>query len=503
MNKPQLIVFDTTLRDGEQTPGVNLNLSEKLEIARQLEKLGVDVIEAGFPASSPGDFESVKAIAQRAKCGVAALCRCVDGDIERGWEALRGSVKPRLHLFLATSPIHMEYKLKKTPDEVFDIAVRAVTKAKSLCADVEFSCEDASRSDPAFLHRIVEAVIDAGATTVNIPDTVGYAMPGEFGALIRGIREKVPNIDKAILSVHCHDDLGVAVANTLSAVQNGARQVECTINGMGERAGNCSLEEVVMSIVTRPDVYDCRSAIDTTRITRASRKVSQLTSVPIAVCKAIVGPNAFAHESGIHQHGMLANPMTYEIMTPQSVGKTESAMVLGKHSGRHAFSERLRTLGYELSPAEIDDAFARFKELADRKKTITDDDIEALLTTEQSDVPEVYSLDSFQIQTGNKIKSLASVSLHHQESLLTEAAMGDGPIDAAYHVVERVTGRAWPLASYDIKAVTEGEDALGEVTVRVRAGKRLYTGRGLASDIIEASIRAYLNAINRALSDNA
>ncbi|WRS27044.1 2-isopropylmalate synthase [Oscillospiraceae bacterium MB08-C2-2] len=499
----RIIIFDTTLRDGEQTPGVNLNLSEKLEIARQLEALGVDVIEAGFPAASPGDFEAVRGVSQNVSCSVAALCRCVPDDITKGWEAVKYSQKPRLHVFLATSDIHMKYKLRMEPDQVLARAVEGVKLAKSFCEDVEFSCEDASRSTPEFLYRILEAVIEAGATTVNIPDTVGYAMPEEFGELIAGIRENVPNIDKAIISVHCHNDLGLAVANTISALRNGARQIETTINGLGERAGNCSMEEVVMGITTRSGYFGLEHGVDTTRIYRTSQRVAKHTGVPVPVCKAIVGANAFAHESGIHQHGVLANPMTYEIMTPQSVGKTESTMVLGKLSGRHAFNDRLESMGYKLTKEEIDTAFQRFKELADRKKNISDDDLEALVSQRVSDVPDYYKLETFQIQSGNKMQAMASVTLIHEEQEITEAATGDGPVDAAYNAVARIVGGEWPLAAYDIRAVTEGMDALGEVTVRIKQGERLYTGRGLAPDVIEASVNAYVNGINRAFASKA
>lgn len=499
----RITIFDTTLRDGEQTPGVNLNLSEKLEIARLLEKLGVDVIEAGFPAASPGDFEAVRAVSQNVKCSVAALCRCVEADIRRGWDAVKYSAKPRLHVFLATSDIHMQYKLRMTPEQVLENAVKGVTLAKSLCGDVEFSCEDASRSDPQFLYKVLEAVIDAGATTVNVPDTVGYAMPDEYGAFIKGIAEHVPNIGKAVISVHCHNDLGLAVANTLSAIQNGALQIETTINGLGERAGNCSMEEVVMGLATRGGHFGASHGVDTTQIYRISQRVAKLTSVPVSACKAIVGANAFAHESGIHQHGVMSNPLTYEIMTPQSVGKTESTMVLGKLSGRHAFSDRLRQMGYDLSQEEINSAFARFKELADRKKEITDEDLDALVSQYVGDVPDYYVLDSFQMQSGNRMQSMASITLTHNEQPITEAATGDGPVDAAFNAITRIVGGEWPLETYDIKAVTGGMDALGEVTVRVRSDDALHTGRGLATDIIEASIHAYINAINRAMAHRA
>ena len=510
MQDNRIIIFDTTLRDGEQTPGVNLNLQEKIEIAKFLEILGVDVIEAGFPAASPGDFEAVRGVAEAVGCSVAALCRCNRQDIDRGWEAVKAAKRPRIHVFIATSEIHMTYKLKMTADEVFKRAVENVAYAKSLCDDVEFSCEDASRSDPAFLYKILEAVINAGASTVNIPDTVGYAVPNEFGALIRGIRENVPNIDKAVISVHCHNDLGLAVANTVSALQNGARQAETTINGLGERAGNCSMEEVIMALSTRAAIFNLASNIDTTKIYRTSQRVAALTGVSIPVCKAIVGANAFAHESGIHQHGVLANPMTYEIMTPQSVGKTESSLVLGKLSGRHALADRLHELGYDLSADDLNNVFERFKNLADKKKTITDEDLEALVS-QPGGVQEYYSIEMFQTSSGNKMQAMASVSLRHEDEVKVEAAAGDGPIDAAYNAIIRIIGGKWELESYDIKAVTGGTDALGEVTVRVRryadddrpadAQRPVSsTGHGLSTDIIEASIMAFISAINRALS---
>jgi len=498
-----IIIFDTTLRDGEQTPGVSLNLPEKLEIARQLERLGVDVIEAGFPAASPGDFESVRAIsAVIKKTSIAALCRCVKSDIDKAWAAVKEAAHPRLHVFIATSPIHMEYKLHMTSDEVLARAAESVAYAKSLCEDVEFSCEDATRSDWDFLVKMVSAAIDAGATTINIPDTVGYIMPDEYAELFRYLRSNVPNINRAILSVHCHDDLGMAVANSLSGILAGARQVECTINGMGERAGNTAMEEVVMAVKTRADHYgQLDTQIVTQRIAPTSRLVSTLTGINVQPFKAVVGANAFAHESGIHQHGMLQNARTYEIMRPEDVGVEKTSLVLGKHSGRHAFQDRLAQLGYTISGEELDDAFSRFKALADRKKNITDKDLEKLIGHELADVPETYVLESFQLQSGNKIKSIASVNLIHNGSERMEAAVGDGPINAAYNAVEAVVGGHWPLVDYSIKAVTEGEDALGEATVRVSAGPKVFTGKGLAPDIIEASVRAYVNAINRAVAE--
>ena len=501
-NKNHLIIFDTTMRDGEQTPGVNLNLSEKLDIARQLEQLGVDIIEAGFPAASSGDFEAVRAVSQNVKCGVAALCRCVDDDIIKGWDAVKYSQKPRLHIFLATSDIHMKYKLKMEPEAVIDRIKQGVALAKTFCEDVEFSCEDASRSRPEFLYKALETAIDAGATTVNITDTVGYSIPSEFAQLIENITKNVPNIGRAVISAHCHNDLGLAVANTLAAIGAGVRQIETTINGIGERAGNCSMEEVIMALATRNSMFEIKHNIETTKIYRTSQRVAALTGVPVSVYKAIVGANAFAHESGIHQHGVLANPMTYEIMTPQSVGKTESTMVIGKLSGRHAFSDRLREMGYIFSAAEIDTAFARFKDLADRKKNVTDEDLEALVNN-IAGVPEYYKLDSFQIQSGNKIKAMASVTLIHEDEVFTEASIGDGPIDAAFNAAARIVGGEWPLITYDIKAVTGGMDALGEVTVRVENDGEFHIGRGLSTDIIEASISAFINAVNRAAAKKA
>jgi 2-isopropylmalate synthase len=497
----KLIIFDTTLRDGEQTPGVNLNLTEKLEIARQLERLGVDVIEAGFPATSPGDFEAVRAVSQSVKCATAALCRCVESDIRKGWDAVKYSPRPRLHIFIATSDIHMTHKLRMSADEVMRREVESVALAVSLCEDVEFSCEDASRSDPAFIHSILSAAIEHGARTVNIADTVGYAMPDEFGALVRGCIENVRGIDRAVMSVHCHNDLGLAVANTLASIANGARQIETTINGIGERAGNCSLEEIVMGLDVRASLLGISHAINTRHIHRTSQRVSALTGVPISPCKAILGANAFVHESGIHQDGMLKNPMTYEIMTPQSVGRTKSVLTLGKLSGRHAFAERLSDMGYSLSSNELETAFTEFKDLADRKKEISDGDLDAIVTHSISHVPDYYKLDLFQVQSSNKMSATASVSLICDDGRVeTEAATGDGPIDAAYNAISRITGETWPLEDYAIRAVTGGVDALGEVVVRVRHGGELHIGRGLSTDVIDASILAYINAINRALA---
>lgn len=495
-------IFDTTLRDGEQTPGVNLNIREKLEIARQLARLGVDVIEAGFAIASPGDFEAVKAVSENVKgVTVASLCRAVEKDIDRAWEAVQNAQRPRLHTFIATSDIHLKYKLKMTEEEVLERAVEMVKYAKKYCEDIEFSAEDASRTRPEFLYRIFEAIIDAGATVINVPDTVGYTTPEEFGGLIRSIRENVGNIHKVDISVHCHNDLGLAVANTLAAMENGAVQLECTINGLGERAGNAALEEIIMGINTRKDFYSIYHNIDTAQIYRTSKLVTSLTGIHVQPNKAIVGANAFAHESGIHQHGVLSEKSTYEIMTPESIGLTQNKMVLGKLSGRHAFEERLKELGYMLSQEEIQNAFEKFKELADRKKVVLDRDIEALVEEKVSKVPEVFELDSFQISSGNKVISTAMVSLKKEDKVITEAATGDGPIDAAFNSIERAVGFSMTLEAYNLKAVTEGKDALGEVTVRVSKKGKSFIGRGVSMDIMESSVKAYLNAINRAISE--
>jgi len=495
-------IFDTTLRDGEQTPGVNLNIQEKLEIARQLERLGVDIIEAGFAIASPGDFEAVSAVAAEMKnTTVASLCRAVEKDIDRAWEAVKHAVSPRIHTFIATSDIHMKYKLKMTEDEVLERAVAMVKYAKKYCSNVEFSAEDAGRTRPEFLYRILEAVIAAGATCVNVPDTVGYTTPVEFGALIKGVMQNVKGIEKVDVSVHCHNDLGMAVANTLAAIENGATQVECTINGLGERAGNASMEEVVMALTTRKNYYNVTHNIDTKQIYRTSKLVSSLTGVAVQPNKAIVGANAFAHESGIHQHGVLSEKSTYEIMTPESIGLKQNRMVLGKLSGRHAFEERLKEMGYFLDAEAINKAFAKFKDLADKKKVVLDEDIQALVEERVSEVPEVYQLVSFQISSGNKLISTATVELMRDETVKTEAATGDGPIDAAFNAIERCANMELTLVDYGLRAVTGGKDALGEVTVKVSNGKKTYLGRGISTDVIEASIKAYLNAINRMTMD--
>lgn len=496
--------FDTTLRDGEQTPGISLNIQEKLEIARQLVRLGVDVIEAGFAISSQGDFMAVKTVAENVRgAAIASLSRAVEKDIDRAWEAVCNAENPRIHTFIATSDIHMKYKLKMTEDEVLERAVAMVRYARKYCSDVEFSAEDASRSRTPFLYRVIEEVVKAGATVVNIPDTVGYSSPEEFGQLIRGIRENVPGIEKVDISVHCHNDLGLAVANSLAAMKSGATQLECTINGLGERAGNASLEELVMGIQTRKDYYgEIIHQIDTKQIYRTSKLIGSLTGVNVQPNKAIVGVNAFAHESGIHQHGVMAEKSTYEIMTPESIGLSQNRMVLGKLSGKHAFEERLKEMGYNLAPEEILKAFGKFKELADKKKTVLDRDIEALVEEKVSEVSEVYKLDSFQISSGNKVIATATVSLLKNGVPVMEAATGDGPINAAFKAIERTVGFELDLQDFSLKGVTEGADALGEATVRVAKDNRIFVGRGVSTDIIEASVKAYVNAINRVVSDH-
>ncbi|NMB33156.1 MAG: 2-isopropylmalate synthase [Clostridium sp.] len=496
-------IFDTTLRDGEQTPGVNLNVTEKLEVARQLEKLGVDIIEAGFAIASPGDFEAVKAVAEEIKnATVASLCRAIEGDIDRAWEAVKKAQNPRIHTFLATSEIHLKYKLKMTEEEVLERAVAMVKYAKKYCSDVEFSAEDASRTRPEFLIKVLEEVIKAGATVVNIPDTVGYATPAEFGKLIRIIREKVSNIDKAYISVHCHNDLGLAVANSLEAVLNGATQVECTINGLGERAGNTALEEVIMGIDTRSDFYGIGHNINTKQIYRSSKLVSSLTGIKVQPNKAIVGANAFAHESGIHQHGVLSERSTYEVMKPEKIGIPQNRMVLGKLSGRHAFEERLKEMGYtSLDPKKVQKAFEKFKSLADKKKVILDRDIEALIQEKVFEVPEIYEIDAFQVTSGNKNVATSTITLTRDQQSITEAATGHGPVDAAFNAIERVVGMSFTLEDYDLRAVTEGKDALGEVTVRISKEGKIFVGRGVSTDVIEASVKGFVNAINRAISE--
>lgn len=495
-------VFDTTLRDGEQSPGATLNAAEKLEIARALERLKVDAIEAGFPVASPGDFESVRAIAEEIRTvTVVALARAVEKDISRAWDALRPATRPRIHTFIATSPIHMQYKLRKSPDEVLRMAVDAVKYAKQFTEDVEFSAEDATRSDWDFLCKVFEEVIDAGATVINIPDTVGYTVPAEFQRLIKYIFEHTRNIDRVEVSVHCHDDLGMAVANSLAAIEAGVHQVEVTINGIGERAGNAALEEVVMALKTRHDFFNASTGVDTTQIYRCSSLVSALTGLYVQANKSIVGRNAFAHESGIHQDGVLKERTTYEIMSPKDIGLATSQIVLGKHSGRHAFRTRLLELGFNLGDEEFSRAYERFIELADRKKEVSDRDIEALVRGELTAVEDLYSLDYLHVSSGMAAIPTATVRIMREGKVVEEAACGDGPVDAAYRAVDRIIQLQTTLEDYQLRAVTGGKDALGEVTVKVRAGDRVYTGRGVSTDIIVASVKAYLNALNKVAND--
>jgi len=498
----RVIIFDTTLRDGEQAAGGTLNIQEKLDIAKQLEKLGVDVIEAGFPISSPGDFEAVRLIAQEVRTPViCALARAKPNDIDRAWEAVKEAKHPRIHVFLAASDIHLVYQLKKSREEVLQASRAMVARAKQYTDDIEFSPMDASRTEPEYLYQILEGVIEAGATTVNIPDTVGYAIPSEFGQLIAGIFQNVPNINQAVVSVHCHDDLGLAVANSLEAVKQGARQVECTINGIGERAGNASLEEVVLAIKTRQDLFDLTTNIKTEHIYKTSRLVSELTGFTVQPNKAIVGANAFRHESGIHQDGVIKMPTTFEIIDPRTVGIPASSLVLGKLSGRHAFKERLAELGYSLSEEDLNRAFAAFKELADKKKEITDKDIESLVAEEQRTVSAAYHLDRVQVSCGDRGIPTAAVRLVTPDGkVLADAALGAGPVDAVYQAINRLVGVPNVLAEFTVKSVTGGIDAIGEVLIRIESEGVSYTGRGADTDIIVASGKAYINALNRLLA---
>ena len=515
MNKQpnRIIIFDTTLRDGEQCPGATLNVEEKLTIARQLARLGVDVIEAGFPYASVGDFEAVQKIAQTVgvESGptICGLARATRQDIEAAAKALKPAAHGRIHTFIATSDIHLQYKLKKTRQEVLAIAEEMVAYAKSFVEDVEFSPEDAGRSDPEFLYEVLERAIAAGATTVNIPDTVGYTTPTEFGALIRGIKENVPNIDQAIISVHGHNDLGLAVANFLEAVKNGARQLECTINGIGERAGNAALEELIMALHVRrqfynpylgrpPESEESLTNIDTRQIYKTSRLVSNLTGMLVQPNKAIVGANAFAHESGIHQDGVLKNKLTYEIMDAKLIGLTDNQIVLGKHSGRNAFRRRLQELGFDLSETELNKAFVRFKEVADKKKEVSDWDLEALVNDEIRQVPELFHLELVQVSCGDHARPTATVTLRTPEGEeLMDAAIGTGPVDAVYKAINRVVNVPNELIEYSVQSVTAGIDALGEVTIRLRYNSRVFSGHAANTDIIVASAQAYVNALNR------
>jgi 2-isopropylmalate synthase len=501
----KLFIFDTTLRDGEQSPGASMTREEKVRIAKSLERMGVDVIEAGFPIASIGDFESVQAVARTIKDStVCGLARALDKDIDRAGEALKEANSARIHTFIATSPIHMERKLRMSPDQVVEQAVHAVKRARQYTDNVEFSAEDAGRSDIDFLCRIFEAVIAAGATTLNVPDTVGYNLPQQFGETIRQLREKMPNSDKAVFSVHCHNDLGLAVANSLSAVANGARQVECTINGLGERAGNASLEEVVMAVKTRRDVFDCNvEHIDTTQIVPTSRLVSGITGFAVQPNKAIVGANAFAHESGIHQDGVLKHRETYEIMRAEDVGWSANRMVLGKHSGRNAFKTRLVELGIEFDHEEaLNDAFARFKELADKKHEIYDEDLQALVTESdlESSVNERIKLISLKVcsETGETPEACVTLSVDGDEKQL--CAAGGGPVDATLKAIESVIQSGTELQLYSVNNITSGTDSQGEVTVRLEKGGRIVNGQGADTDIVIASAKAYINGLNKVLA---
>ena len=498
MTSPRITIFDTTLRDGEQAPGFSMNLPEKLRVATQLEELGVDVIEAGFPIASNGDFEAVQAIAKAAdKAVIAALARTARRDIERAGEAIKPARRGRIHTFISTSPLHMKYKLNMDPETVLDTLWDAVTLARSFTDDVEWSAEDGSRTEPDFLCRCVEAAIKAGATTINIPDTVGYAVPEEYGAIFRMLIDRVPNIDKAVLSVHCHNDLGLAVANSLAGVMNGARQIECTINGIGERAGNAALEEVVMAIRTRPDIFPYDNAITTEAITRSSRLVSSITGFPVQPNKAIVGANAFAHESGIHQDGMLKHAQTYEIMTPESVGLNKSSLVLGKHSGRHAFKEKLRAFGYELADNELDDAFKRFKDLADKKKEVFDEDLIALVDHEVAHAQDRIRFVSLQVQAGSKGPQKAELEISIDGAPHSHTATGNGPVDATFNAIKALIPHEAKLQLYQVSAVTAGTDAQAEVTVRLEENGRTVNGQAADIDTLVASASAYIHALNK------
>lgn len=498
-NPRHVTIFDTTLRDGEQSPGASMNLGEKLEVARALAELQVDVMEAGFPIASPGDFEAVREIAKVVRgpiiCGLA---RCREADIDRAWEALQGAERPRIHVFLATSAIHREHKLKMTKEDIIRHAVEGVKRAVGYCPDVEFSPEDAARTEIDFLCQVVQATIEAGATTVNIPDTVGYATPSHMGNVISLLRQRVPNIDRAVISVHCHNDLGLAVANSLSAVEHGAGQVECTINGIGERAGNCSLEEIVMALRVRHDYYHANTGVVTQRLVPTSRLVAGITGISVQRNKAIVGQNAFAHEAGIHQDGMLKEPSTYEIMRPEDVGLTQSDLVLGKHSGRAALADRARAMGYRLSGEQLNVLFEQFKGLADKKKAIYDADLAALIDQQIHTVTELFTLDSYQLHCEMGKTPEVTLSLRRgEECLSTRVAAGDGPIDAVFLAIEQLTGIAAVCSDFRVHSVTVGKDAQGEVMVQLQHQGQIYRGRAVSTDSIEASAKAFLNAINR------
>lgn len=496
----RVIIFDTTLRDGEQSPGASMNLEEKLRIAELLEEMGVDVIEAGFPIASNGDWEAVNEIAKLVKGStICGLARSARGDIERAADALKPAERRRIHTFISTSPLHMKYKLQMEPEEVYQAVIDSITHARNFTDDVEWSPEDGSRTEHDFLCRTVEAAIKAGATTINIPDTVGYAVPEEFGALIAMLVERVPNADKAIFSTHCHNDLGLAVANSLAGVANGARQVECTINGLGERAGNAALEEIVMALRTRQDLLPYTTGIDTRCITRASKMVSTITGFVVQPNKAIVGANAFAHESGIHQDGMLKNAQTYEIMTPESVGLNESKLVMGKHSGRHAFRVKLKELGYELGDNAMNEAFRRFKDLADKKKDVYDEDIVALVDDEVLRGNDTIKFESLMVVCGSRGPQTAELELDIEGDRRSVKATGDGPVDATFNAIRELVPHGARLQLYQVHAVTEGTDAQAGVTVRLEEDGKTVMGQGADTDTLVASARAYVNALNKLL----
>ncbi|MBQ7561166.1 MAG: 2-isopropylmalate synthase [Synergistaceae bacterium] len=499
-------IFDTTLRDGEQSPGCSMNLSEKIVMARQLDKLGVDIIEAGFAIASPMDFKSIQAIAQAASnCVIASLARCNKNDINAAWDAVKDAAKPRIHVFIATSDVHMQYKLRLTREQVLQTISEMVSYAKSKCDDIEFSAEDASRSDREFLSQAFSNAIAAGATTINVPDTVGYSTPQEMADLINYLREHVTGIENVDISVHCHNDLGMGVANSLSCIKAGATQVECTVNGIGERAGNASLEEIAMALHTRRDFYDADTNINTREIYKSSRLLSNITGVPISPTKPIVGANAFAHEAGIHQHGMITNAQTYEIMNPDEIGIPHRALVLGKHSGKHALRERLESMGYEIPDEELEDIFTRFKKLADAKKIITSSDLEALtlhrsrvVKTESSSAP-VCHLVSHSITSGSDIPKLSYIKLKRGDNFMEGVEFGAGPLDAAFKAVNKMLGIEARLEDFSIRAVTEGEDSIGEAVVKISSSAtgEMYTGSGISTDIVEASLQAYINGVNK------
>ena len=505
MSEDRVVIFDTTLRDGEQSPGASLSIAEKLEIAQQLAVLGVDIIEAGFPISSPTQFEATRLVAEQVSGPtIAALARTRGDDIEAAGKAVAAAKKKRIHTFIATSQVHMKHKLKKGPDEVLKMAVEAVKLAGQFVEDIEFSPEDACRSEMPFLIEVLTAVIEAGATTLNIPDTVGYVLPYEYGRIIAQLKSDVPGIDRCVISTHCHNDLGMAVANSLAGVRNGARQVECTVNGLGERAGNAALEEVVMSIHTRPDFFSARSGqdalrtnINTKEIYRTSQLVSQLTGFVIQPNKAIVGANAFAHEAGIHVDGILKERTTYEIMTAETIGLGGSRMVLGRHTGRHGFVDRCRQLGFKLNEQEIEHAYQRFVEIADKKKEVFDEDLAAIINEEIHVVEHVYELEYLHVASGTGTLPTASVKIRVKGETKLAAAFGDGPVDAAYEAIRQATGLSPKLERYSIRAITGGKEALGEATVKITENGRTFVGRGISTDIIEASAKAYVDAINR------